>query len=62
MLLFFASKARVVKREADKLKTKVRKPTTCFIERKREQIRRLVEKSDKEKAKIMKRKEEWEKL
>ncbi|XP_021254569.1 cilia- and flagella-associated protein 44 isoform X3 [Numida meleagris] len=55
-------KSRIVEREADKLKSKVQKPTTRFIESKREQIKRIVEKSDKEKAKIMKRKEEWEEL
>ncbi|XP_031468919.1 cilia- and flagella-associated protein 44 isoform X1 [Phasianus colchicus] len=55
-------KPKIIKEEADKLMSKIQKPTTRFIERKREQIRRLVEKSDKEKAKIMKRKEEWEKL
>ncbi|XP_065598131.1 cilia- and flagella-associated protein 44 [Cyrtonyx montezumae] len=55
-------KPRTVKVKADKLKPKVQKPATRFIESKREQIRRIVEKSDKEKAKIMKRKEEWEKL
>ncbi|XP_072192974.1 cilia- and flagella-associated protein 44 [Excalfactoria chinensis] len=55
-------KPRIVKEEADELKSKVRKPTTIFIERKREQIKKIVEKSDKEKAKIMKRKEEWKKL
>ncbi|NXE05802.1 CFA44 protein, partial [Lophotis ruficrista] len=40
----------------------VRKPTTRYIESKREQIRRVVEKSDKVKAKIMKRKAEWDEL
>ncbi|XP_042665377.1 cilia- and flagella-associated protein 44 isoform X2 [Centrocercus urophasianus] len=55
-------KSIIVKGEADQLMSKVQKPTTRFIEMKREQIRRIVEKSDKEKAKIMKRKEEWEKL
>ncbi|NXJ06359.1 CFA44 protein, partial [Odontophorus gujanensis] len=55
-------KPRIVKVNADKLQSKVQKPATRFIESKREQIRRIVEKSDKEKAKIMKRKEEWEKL
>lgn len=60
--LFFVSKAIIVKGEADQLMSKVQKPTTRFIEMKREQIRRIVEKSNKEKAKIMKRKEEWEKL
>lgn len=60
--LFFVSKAKIVKEEADKVTSKIQKPSTLFIERRRERIRRIVEKSDKEKAKIMKRKEEWEKL
>ncbi|XP_061222638.1 cilia- and flagella-associated protein 44 isoform X1 [Neopsephotus bourkii] len=42
--------------------TKVQKPTTRYIESRREKVRRSVEKSDKVKAKIMKRKEEWEEL
>ncbi|XP_009328783.1 PREDICTED: WD repeat-containing protein 52 [Pygoscelis adeliae] len=49
--------------EAEKLKTsEVRKPTTHYIGSKHEQIRRIVEKSDKVKAKIMKRKAEWDEL
>ncbi|NXK02582.1 CFA44 protein, partial [Herpetotheres cachinnans] len=49
--------------EAEKLKTsEVRKPTTHYIERKHEQIRKIVEKSDTVKAKIMKRKAEWDEL
>ncbi|XP_037245690.1 cilia- and flagella-associated protein 44 [Falco rusticolus] len=49
--------------EAEKLKTsEVRKPTTHYIERKHEQIRKIVEKSDTMKAKIMKRKAEWDEL
>ncbi|NWH66029.1 CFA44 protein, partial [Geococcyx californianus] len=49
--------------EADNLKmSEVQKPTTYFIERKREKIRRIVEKADDVKAKIMKRKAEWDKL
>uniref|UniRef100_A0A803Y6J2 Cilia- and flagella-associated protein 44 n=1 Tax=Meleagris gallopavo TaxID=9103 RepID=A0A803Y6J2_MELGA len=55
-------KPKIVKEEADKVTSKIQKPSTLFIERRRERIRRIVEKSDKEKAKIMKRKEEWEKL
>ncbi|NXK55611.1 CFA44 protein, partial [Chauna torquata] len=55
--------ARIVEGEAEKLKkSEVRKPTSRFIESKCEQIRRIVEKSDKVKAKIMKRKAEWEEL
>ncbi|NXG59622.1 CFA44 protein, partial [Hemiprocne comata] len=49
--------------EAEKLKkSEVRKPTTHYIGSKHEQIRRIVEKSDEMKAKIMKRKAEWEEL
>ncbi|NXE91001.1 CFA44 protein, partial [Menura novaehollandiae] len=49
--------------EAEKLKTpQVRKPTTRYIESKREKIRRIVEKSDALKAKIMKRRAEWHEL
>ncbi|NWX51360.1 CFA44 protein, partial [Steatornis caripensis] len=55
--------ARIFEDEAEKLKTlEVRKPTTHYIERKHEKIRRIVEKSDEEKAKIMKRKAEWDEL
>ncbi|OXB83351.1 UNVERIFIED_CONTAM: hypothetical protein H355_001788 [Colinus virginianus] len=54
--------SRIIEVKADKLMPKVQKPATRFIESKREQIRKIVEKSDKEKVKIMKRKEEWEKL
>ncbi|NXQ84516.1 CFA44 protein, partial [Nyctibius grandis] len=54
---------RIFEDKAEKLKTsEVRKPTTRYIESKREQIRRTVEKSDKVKAKIMKRKAEWDEL
>ncbi|XP_014812720.1 PREDICTED: cilia- and flagella-associated protein 44 [Calidris pugnax] len=54
---------RIFKDEAEELKMpEVRKPTTRYIESKREQIRRIVEKSDKVKAKIMKRKAEWDEL
>lgn len=60
--LFFDADATVFKGEAEKLKTEIRKPTTRYIESKREQIRRIVEKSDKVKAKIMKRKAEWDEL
>ncbi|NXI63059.1 CFA44 protein, partial [Anseranas semipalmata] len=56
-------RARIVEAEVEKLtKVEVRKPTARFIESKREQIRRIVEKSDEVKAKIMKRNAEWEKL
>ncbi|NWW71641.1 CFA44 protein, partial [Climacteris rufus] len=49
--------------EAEKLKTpEVRKPTTRYIESKREKIRRIVEKYDALKAKIMKRRAEWHEL
>ncbi|NXO76366.1 CFA44 protein, partial [Sitta europaea] len=40
----------------------VRKPTTRYIESRREKIRRLVEKYDALKAKIMKRRAEWHEL
>ncbi|NXF48965.1 CFA44 protein, partial [Oceanites oceanicus] len=54
---------RIFEGEAEKLKTsEMRKPTTHYIESKREKIRRIVEKSDKVKAKIMKRKAEWDEL
>ncbi|NXN22326.1 CFA44 protein, partial [Nycticryphes semicollaris] len=54
---------KIFEDEAEKLETtEVRKPTTQYIERKREQIRRIVEKSDKVKAKVMKRKAEWDEL
>lgn len=42
--------------------TEVQKPTTHYIESRREKVRRSVEKSDKVKTKIMKRKAEWEEL
>ncbi|NXY20172.1 CFA44 protein, partial [Atrichornis clamosus] len=49
--------------ESAKLETPgVRKPTTRYIESKREKIRRTVEKSDALKAKIMKRRAEWREL
>ncbi|XP_009945583.1 PREDICTED: WD repeat-containing protein 52 [Leptosomus discolor] len=56
--------ARIFEGEAEKLKKmpEVRKPTMRYIERKYEQIRRIVEKSDKVQAKIMKRKAEWDEL
>ncbi|KAM6141028.1 LOW QUALITY PROTEIN: cilia- and flagella-associated protein 44 [Pterocles gutturalis] len=55
--------ARIFEGEAEKTKTsEVRKPTTRYIENKREQIRRIVEKADKMEAKIMKRKAEWDEL
>lgn len=61
--LFFGSDARIFEGEAEKLKkSEVRKPTARFIESKREQIRRIAEKSNEMKAKIMKRNAEWEKL
>lgn len=60
--LFFGSDARVFEEEAEKVKSEVQKPTARFIENKRKQIRRIAEKSNKEKAKIMKRNAEWEEL
>ncbi|XP_009981330.1 PREDICTED: WD repeat-containing protein 52, partial [Tauraco erythrolophus] len=55
--------AGIFEGKAEELKTsEVRKPTTHYIERKREQIRRTLEKSDEVKAKIMKRKAEWNAL
>ncbi|NWQ80775.1 CFA44 protein, partial [Columbina picui] len=54
--------ATVFEGEAEEPKTEIRKPTTRYIESKREQIRRIVEKSDKVKAKIVKRKAEWDEL
>lgn len=62
MWLFFGSDARVFEEEAEKVKSEVQKPTARFIENKRKQIRRIAEKSNKEKAKIMKRNAEWEEL
>ncbi|NWH19501.1 CFA44 protein, partial [Grus americana] len=53
----------VFEAEAEKLKTSaVRKSATRYIESKHEHIRRVVEKYDKVKAKIMKRKAEWDEL
>ena len=61
--LFFGPDPRTVEGEAEKLKTsEIQKPPAHYIERKREQIRRNVEKSDKVKEKIMKRKAEWDEL
>ncbi|NXT46065.1 CFA44 protein, partial [Pluvianellus socialis] len=55
--------AAVLEGEAERLKmSEVQKPTTHYIESKREQIRRIVEKSDKVKAKTMKRQAEWDEL
>ncbi|NXB74737.1 CFA44 protein, partial [Donacobius atricapilla] len=49
--------------EAEMLETpEVRKPTTRYIESRHEKIRRLVEKYDALKAKIMKRRAEWHEL
>ncbi|NXD43582.1 CFA44 protein, partial [Copsychus sechellarum] len=54
---------RPVHREAEMLETpEVQKPTTRYIESRREKIRRLVEKYDALKAKIMKRRAEWHEL
>ncbi|NXB34629.1 CFA44 protein, partial [Eulacestoma nigropectus] len=53
----------VFESEAEKLETpEDRKPTTRYIESKREKIRRIVEKYDALKAKIMKRRAEWHEL
>ncbi|XP_068037168.1 cilia- and flagella-associated protein 44 isoform X3 [Anomalospiza imberbis] len=53
----------VFENEAERLKTpEVRKPTTRYIESRRQKIRRLVEKYDALKAKIMKRRAEWHEL
>ncbi|NWZ32929.1 CFA44 protein, partial [Asarcornis scutulata] len=57
-----AKHARVFEEEAEKVKSEVQKPTARFIENRRKQIRRIAEKSNKVKAKIMKRKAEWEEL
>ncbi|NXL31669.1 CFA44 protein, partial [Glaucidium brasilianum] len=54
---------RIFEDQTEKLKmSEVQKPTTHYIESKREQIRRIVEKSDEMEAKIMKRKAEWDEL
>ncbi|RLV99058.1 hypothetical protein DV515_00010252, partial [Chloebia gouldiae] len=53
----------VFENEAERLKTpEVRKPTTHYIESRRQKIRSLVEKYDALKAKIMKRRAEWHEL
>ncbi|NXT73472.1 CFA44 protein, partial [Zapornia atra] len=52
----------VFKGEAEVQKSEVQKSSTRYIASKREQIRRTVEKSDKVKAKIEKRKAEWDEL
>ncbi|NWV47572.1 CFA44 protein, partial [Daphoenositta chrysoptera] len=53
----------VFENEAEKLDTPGdRKPSTRYIESKREKIRRIVEKYDALKAKIMKRRTEWHEL
>ncbi|XP_072781190.1 cilia- and flagella-associated protein 44 isoform X3 [Taeniopygia guttata] len=53
----------VFENEAERLKTpEVRKPTTRYIESRRQKIRSLVEKYDALKAKIMKRRAEWHEL
>lgn len=61
--LFFVSESVVFENEAEKLETpEDRKPTTRYIQSKREKIRRIVEKYDALKAKIMKRRAEWHEL
>ncbi|NWU90059.1 CFA44 protein, partial [Upupa epops] len=58
-----AKHTRIFEEEAEKLKTpEVRKKTIHYIESRYQQIERCVEKSDKMKAKIMKRKAEWDEL
>ncbi|XP_063275925.1 cilia- and flagella-associated protein 44-like isoform X1 [Prinia subflava] len=53
----------VFETEDERLETpEVQKPTTRYIESRREKIRRLVEKYDALKAKIMKRRAEWHEL
>ncbi|NWR85983.1 CFA44 protein, partial [Furnarius figulus] len=42
--------------------SEVQKPTARYIEMKREKVRRIVEKSDKMREKIMKRKAQWDEL
>ncbi|NXA93872.1 CFA44 protein, partial [Melanocharis versteri] len=51
-----------IPRETSPVHREVRKPTTRYIESRREKIRRLVEKYDALKAKIMKRRAEWHEL
>ncbi|NXG41253.1 CFA44 protein, partial [Psilopogon haemacephalus] len=55
---------RIVEEEAaEKLETlEIRKPTTRYIKSKHEQIKRSTEKSNMVKAKIVKRKAEWDEL
>ncbi|NXT11860.1 CFA44 protein, partial [Prunella fulvescens] len=54
---------RAFDHEAERLKTpEVRKITTRYIESRRQKIKRLVEKYDALKAKIMKRRAEWHEL
>ncbi|NWY71724.1 CFA44 protein, partial [Erithacus rubecula] len=54
---------RPMHREAEMPETpEVQKPTTRYIESRREKIKRLVEKYDALKAKIMKRRAEWHEL
>ncbi|NWU05756.1 CFA44 protein, partial [Cephalopterus ornatus] len=48
--------------ETRRIRSEVQKPTAPYLEIKREKIRRIVEKSDKIKAKIMKRKAQWDEL
>ncbi|NXC52922.1 CFA44 protein, partial [Aleadryas rufinucha] len=58
-----SSVRRVFENEAENLETpEDRKPTTRYIESKHEKIRRIVEKYDALKAKIMKRRAEWHEL
>ncbi|NWR46180.1 CFA44 protein, partial [Regulus satrapa] len=51
-----------IPREKSPVHRDVRKPTTRYIESRREKIRRLVEKYDALKSKIMKRRAEWHEL
>ncbi|NXA12333.1 CFA44 protein, partial [Sapayoa aenigma] len=58
-----AEKAEVkITTETGDMHREVRKPTARYIESKCEKVRRTVEKSDKIKAKIMKRKAQWYEL
>ncbi|NWS32732.1 CFA44 protein, partial [Polioptila caerulea] len=57
-----AEQEEEIPRETSPVHREVRKPTTRYIESRREKIRRLVEKYDALKAKIMKRRAEWHEL
>ncbi|NXC94643.1 CFA44 protein, partial [Certhia familiaris] len=57
-----AEQEEEIPRETIPVHRGVRKPTTRYIESRREKIRRLVEKYDALKSKIMKRRAEWHEL